>query len=269
MKQKRHPTTEKYSLILANKNYSDRTIGMYCMHIDNFLKSFNKNPYKLNKSDLEKYLLNYGYSSRSNQNQIISSLRLYYKFILNIKALNINGIERPRKEKKLPKIINVDYVIKCINSIDNLKHKAILQLGISVGLRVSEVINLKITDIDSKRMVINIRNSKGRKDRIAPLSENTLKLLREYFKEFIPVEYLFNGQVKPQYTASSCNKLIKRYLGNEYHYHLLRHSCFTNLLECGTDIRIIQKLAGHENIKSTAIYTHVSINILNNLPLAI
>lgn len=118
-------------------------------------------------------------------------------------------------------------------------------LGYSVGLRVSEVINLKIGDIDSKRMIINIKNSKGRKDRIVPLSPNILTLLRDYYQEFKPKEYLFNGQNSLQYSSESCNQLVKKYISSKYHFHLLRHSCFTHLIESGVDCRIIQKIAGH------------------------
>jgi len=269
MKHKRHPTVEKIEMILTNKGYAKSSIKMYCFYIEEFISSMRKNTYKLTKSDLEKYLLNYNYSSRSKQNQIISSLKLFYKYILKIKVLRVNGIERPRKETKLPRVINSEYILDCIKKIDNLKHRSIIQLGFSVGLRVSEVINLKILDIDSDRMIITVRDSKFNKDRIVPLSQDTLLLLRKYFLQYRPCEFLFNGANKLQYTASSCNKLVKQYLGEEYHFHLLRHSCFTYLLESGTDIRIIQKLAGHNSIKSTQIYTHVSNSILNNLPLAI
>jgi site-specific recombinase XerD len=152
--------------------------------------------------------------------------------------------------------------------IQNLKHKAILTLTYSVGLRVSEVVNLKIEDIDSKRMLIHIKNAKGRKDRLVPLSPNVLNLLREYFKQYRPVEYLFNGQTSNQYSIGSCQKIYKLYIDQNSSIHTLRHSSFTNLLENGTDLRIIQKIAGHSNVKTTEIYTHVSNQILQkvNLP---
>ena len=153
--------------------------------------------------------------------------------------------------------------------IINLKHKAIRTLTSSVGLRVSEVVNLKIEDIDSKRMLIHIKNAKGKKDRIVPLSDNVLLLLREYFKQYRPNEYLFNGQKSLQYSIGSCQKLYKLYIDNQSSIHTLRHSSFTNLLENGTDLRIIQKIAGHSNVKTTEIYTHVSNQILQkvNLPI--
>lgn len=143
-------------------------------------------------------------------------------------------------------------------------------MAYSVGLRVSEVINLKIEDIDSKRMIINIKLAKGSKDRIVPLSENILQLLRNYFKLYKPREYLFNGQKSLQYSSESCNKIIKKYLdSSNFHFHQLRHSCFTTLLENGTDLRVIQKIAGHSSSKTTEIYTHVSTQLLSkvNLPL--
>jgi site-specific recombinase XerD len=156
-----------------------------------------------------------------------------------------------------------------MNKIENVKHKTILSLTYSVGLRVSEVTNIKIEDIDSKRMIINIRNAKGNKDRIVPLSENILPQLRNYYKEYKPKEYLFNGQNNPKYSTRSCENIFKKYISNELSIHSLRHSCFTYLLEQGLDIRIIQKLAGHSNIKTTEIYTQVSKQTLDkiNLPL--
>lgn len=142
-------------------------------------------------------------------------------------------------------------------------------MAYSTGIRVSEVINLKIENVDSKRMIINILNSKGRKERTVPLSKNILDLLRNYYKVHQPKEYLFNGQKSLQYSDASCNKIIKKYIGKQYHFHLLRHSCATTLLEAGVDLRIIQKLLGHSSIKTTEIYTHVSTNLLTNIQLPI
>jgi site-specific recombinase XerD len=154
--------------------------------------------------------------------------------------------------------------------MQNLKHKAIIMLAYSVGLRVSEVVNLKIADIDSGRMLITIRQAKGKKDRIVPLSPNVLEVLRLYFKKEKPREYLFNGQDgRLQYSATSCNQIVKQHLGEKYHFHLLRHSSFTSMLEAGTDIRIIQKIAGHKNCKTTEIYTHVSNQLLSKVSLPI
>jgi site-specific recombinase XerD len=176
---------------------------------------------------------------------------------------------RPRKEKKLPRVIDGDMILERLSQISNLKHKVILTLAYSVGLRVSEIINLKIEDIDSIRMLIHIKRSKGRKDRVVPLSKHVLGLLRNYYKEYKPNVYLFNGQNSIQYSISSCQKIYKKYIDQSSSFHTLRHSSFTNLLEGGTDLRIIQKIAGHSSSKTTEIYTHVSNRILNkvNLPI--
>ena len=138
-----------------------------------------------------------------------------------------------------------------------------------MGLRVSEIVNLKIEDIDSKRMLIHIKNAKGRKDRFIPLSSNVLNLLREYFKQYRPNEYLFNGQITNKYSISSCQQIYKKYIETSGHIHTLRHSCATNLLENGTDIRIIQKILGHSSVKTTEIYTHISNQQLNKVCLPI
>jgi integrase/recombinase XerD len=262
-------TLKKFENILSQKNYAKNTIQMYSFYVLKFYTTINKDVYELTISDLTNYLYSYKFTSISQQNQIINALKLFYKYILNKSDIHLNKIERPRKEKHLPQIIDKQYVLQQIAKIENLKHKAILSLAFSVGLRVSEVINLKIADIDSNRMVITIWKAKGNKDRIVPLSQNILILLREYYKAFKPNEYLFNGQFDLKYSATSCNQLVKQYLGKNYHFHLLRHSCFTSLLESGTDIRIIQKLAGHVSSKTTEIYTHVSTNILQNIPLPI
>lgn len=257
-----------YAQKLKYFNYCNRTIEIYVHYVGKFLESTDKYYQHLVSSDFQTYLNNYKFSSISQQNQIINAIKFLYNKVLQRKYDKVN-FERPRKEKHLPQIIDNKFLMTRIEDIKNLKHKAIISLSYSVGLRVSEVINLKILDIDSQRMIINIRQSKGRKDRIVPLSENILKLLRDYFKEFKPVEYLFNGQIEPKYSATSCNQLVKQYLGKNYHFHLLRHSCATELLERGTDLRCIQKLLGHSSSKTTEIYTHVSTSMLGKINLPI
>ena len=248
-------------------NYSPKTKSTYLYYIQEFLNSQIIPPSRLTSQDFQSYLDNYNFSSISKQNQVINSIRFLYKFGLNKKYDKVS-FTRPKKEKKLPKVVDNQYIINQLQNIQNLKHKAILTLTYSVGLRVSEIINLKITDIDSNRMIIHIKNAKGKKDRLVPLSNNVLDLLRLYFKEFKPKEYLFNGQTTNQYSIQSCQKIYKQYIDDKSSIHSLRHSCFTNLLEKGTDLRIIQKLAGHSSSKTTEIYTHVSNQMLSkvNLP---
>jgi integrase/recombinase XerD len=249
-------------------NYADKTCRMYVHYIEKFISRVDKNYSHFTSDDFTKYLESYNFSSISQQNQVINALKFFYEKVLGKKYFKIY-FTRPRKEKKLPRVIDKDFLLSKLNQITNLKHKAIIMLGYSVGLRVSEVVNLKIKDIDSARGVINIIQAKGKKDRVLPLSQNVLVLLRDYYKQYKPKEYLFNGQFSLQYSATSCNQIVKKYLGEEYHFHLLRHSCFTSLLESGTDIRIIQKIAGHNSSKTTEIYTHVSTQLLSkvNLPI--
>jgi len=249
-------------------NYSERTIEMYLHYIEKFLNNNSINPSRLTAIDFQRYLDNYNFKSISQQNQIINSIRFLYKFGLERKYDKVS-FQRPRSDKKLPQVIDADYIRNKLKETENIKHKAIIMLAFSVGLRVSEVINLKISDIDSSRMVITIRQAKGRKDRIVPLSESVLVTLRKYYREYKPNEYLFNGQFGNQYSSTSCNQIVKQILGQQYHFHLLRHSCFTSLLESGTDLRIIQKIAGHASSKTTEIYTHVSNNLLSKISLPI
>jgi integrase/recombinase XerD len=249
-------------------NYSENTICIYVHYIKEFVETLKKQIIHLNSNDFQKYIDEYQFTSVSQQNQVISAIKFLYKHGLDKKYDKVK-FDRPRSEKKLPQIIDSKELIDSISKIQNLKHKSIISLAYSTGLRVSEVINLKIEDIDSKRMIIHIKNAKGRKDRLVPLSTNILNLLRSYYKEFKPKEYLFNGQGSLRYSSGSCNTIVKKYINKKYHFHLLRHSCFTHLIENGTDSRIIQKIAGHSNIKTTEGYMQVSTNVLSkvNLPI--
>lgn len=268
MNKKSKSTLEKFQNILRVKGYSKKTIIVYSSYAKKFLNNFDKDLYHISKHQAKKFFLNYMFTSNSQQNQFISSIKKLYEYTLKTKLTGIE-IERPRKENQLPKVIDNACIIDQLSKINNIKHLSILSLAYSVGLRVSEVINLKISDLDSKRKVITIRQSKGRKDRIVPLTDKIKYLLANYIKQYKPKIYVFNGQQSLKYSANSCNKLIKKYLGPECHFHMLRHSCFSNLTDQGIDLRVIQKLAGHKSSKTTEIYTHVSTQLLNKLPLAI
>ncbi|NBU54539.1 MAG: hypothetical protein EBS45_03930, partial [Proteobacteria bacterium] len=171
-------------------NYSDRTIKSYLHYINQFLENTKIPPTRLTSTDFQSYLDNYEFTSTSQQNQVINAIRFLYKFGLNKKYDKVS-FKRPKSEKKLPQVIDVDHIKSQLSKITNLKHKTILTLTYSVGLRVSEIVSLKIEDIDSKRMIIHIKNAKGKKDRIVPLSQNVLELMREYYRYYKPKEYLF------------------------------------------------------------------------------
>jgi site-specific recombinase XerD len=258
-----------YSEDLKLKNYASNTIENYKSQVGLFLKHFNNvatKPSEISEKQIKEWLLQA--NSINGRKHRISAVKLFYK-LTGKQPLKFKHIEYPRSEKKLPQIIEKQFLLDRILKIQNKKHKAIIALAYSTGMRVSEVCNLKISDVDSKRMIITIRQSKGRKDRIVALSEKILEILRSYFQEYKPKEYLFNGQFDLQYSSTSCNAIVKQYLGKEYHFHLLRHSNATALLEAGTDLRIIQKHLGHSNVKTTEVYTHVSTAILQNMNLPI
>ena len=259
---------KEYSNKIRYFNYSQRTNEIYSHYFEKFLISINKYLIHLTSEDFENYLLNYKFSSGSQQNQIINALKFGYEKVLN-KKYNKVDFQRPRIEKKLPKVIEKKLSSSIYKSIPNIKHKCIIGLGLGFGLRVSEVINLKPEHIDSKRMIINIINAKGRKDRIVPLSEDFLKELRKCYIQYKPKEFLFNSQNGLQYSPTSCNQIVKKHFGDQYHFHTLRHSFATHLLESGVDIEIISKLLGHNCIKTTQIYLHISTDHLKTLPLSL
>jgi integrase/recombinase XerD len=240
--------------------YADRSIEIYMHYVTKFLEFTDKYSQHLTASDFQNYLDNYNFSSCSQQNQIISSIKFLYDKVLKRKYNKIS-FERPRKTRQLPRIINQDLLRSKINKIENKKHKAIIALGFSCSLRRSEVINLKIIDIDSSNMLILIRDSKFNKDRYVPFSDGLLKILRDYYNEYKPKEYLFNGMAG-KYSATSCNKIFKKYIDSAKSFHSLRHSGATAMLENNIDLRVIQKCLGHKSVKTTEIYTHVSTNIL-------
>ena len=246
----------KYQSISTRKTYK-HCVLKFLTHFKN-----EAEPKSISNNKIKDWLLKF--NTLNTRKQMLCSINSFYLLTVKMPA-KIKSIPYPKKDKSLPQVIDTDFLIQKISSITNLKHKSILMIGFSCGLRVSEVVNLKMECIDRDRMMILIKNGKGRKDRYVVMSINLLHTLEEYAKRFSPIEYLFNGQSELRYSASSCNKLVKKYLGEKYHYHLLRHSNATALLESGIDISIIQKLLGHENIKTTQIYTHVSSRVLSKV----
>lgn len=257
---------EKFKRWMAQKRLSNNTINTYAQVSILFLRYLNlKKSTTLSTKMIEtfnyeciivpKYSINY-------QNQCINGIKKYFCYKgIDIDELNI---ERPKRAKSLPQVLSLDEVKRLLGSIHNLKHKALLSLIYSAGLRIGEAIDLKLTDIDSKRMLIHIKMAKGKKDRYTLLSPSFLKLLREYYKVYQPKVYLFEGQNGRQYTSSSAQMILKKAVKKagitkpKITLHTLRHSFATHLLESGTDLRYIQTLLGHSSPKTTMIYTHVS-----------
>jgi len=243
--------------------YSENTIESYLHYVAEFECKIKKHHSRINASDIQDYVDQYTFSSWSQQNQIIRALKFVWFKVLGKKYLKID-FTRPRKEKRLPRIISHDYLMSRINNIQNLKHKAILWTAYSTGMRRSEIQKLAVKDIDSKRMLIMVKNGKGMKDRFVPLSNDLLSLLKQYYKMYRPEVYLFGG-VNGLYSSTSLNNLVKKYLGYDYSFHTLRHSAFTRMLDVGVDLRHIQLVAGHSNVNTTCIYTHTSTESLKRI----
>lgn len=207
------------------------------------------------------YLVRMGYSI-SMQDQVINAIKFFYEMILE-RPREYYHVERPRNERKLPVVLSGEEVREILIQVKNIKHKCLLMLIYSGGLRIGEALNLKPTDIDSKRMLIHIRTSKGNKDRYVTLSKHLLDILRIYYKAYKPKKWLFEGPNGNQYSYRSSVNIFNRAVSKagikkQVSLHTLRHSFATHLLEDGTDLRIIQVLLGHNSSKTTEIYTHVS-----------
>lgn len=258
--------------ILIVGGYSNSTVKTYIACLTYFKKYFYKIEIDhLTKDDIIEYLFyliknNY---SKSTQNQHINAIKFYFEKCLG-KKREYYLIERPKKEKKLPTVLSKNEIQLLFGNTHNLKHLTILAVIYSCGLRISELINISLNDIDNNRMIIHIRKGKGNKDRQVQLTNQLLVLLRKYYKKYLPVNYLIVGQNGGKYSTTSIQKIIKKSALKARIYkkvtpHTLRHSFATHLLENGTDIRFIQKILGHSDIKTTQIYTHVSNAHLKNI----
>ncbi|MBN1414962.1 MAG: tyrosine-type recombinase/integrase [Bacteroidales bacterium] len=269
----RHLTAEKYEFIrlmeqyMEVQRYSEKTIATYLDAIRTFLGYFkDKNIEDITNADLSdfnyRYILKNAFSE-SYQNQVVSAIKLFYRNIIN-REISIEEIERPRKGRHLPDIFSVQEIELLLQNTRNLKHRAMLSLIYACGLRRSELINLKINAIDSKRMLLSIKGGKGNKDRVVPIPGSLIIMLREYYKAYRPAVWLFEGTVKGrQYSEASLWQVFeavkkKSKITKKLTLHSLRHSYATHLLENGVDLRFIQELLGHKSSKTTEIYTHVT-----------
>jgi site-specific recombinase XerD len=253
---------------LYKLRYSKNTIDSYLFYIEEFETKIDKHYSRLNSSDFQNYIDNYSFSSASKQNSVISALKFAWQKGLGKKYLKID-FTRPRNEKKLPKIIDAQLIASKIESIKNTKHKVILALGLSCGLRISEVVNLKWSHLDRDRNILNVINGKGRKDRCCVLNDYIIKLLENYWREYKSVDYVFNGQFKDQYSASSIQNIVKKYIHKSASFHYLRHSYATYALDNGTEIWALSNSMGHNSTKTTEIYAHTSNRSLKTIKQAI
>lgn len=261
-----------YLAKLEYKGYSINTARTYISCFEKFINTFPDRPLlEINENEIQEYLnakARKG-ASTSHLNQILNSIKFYYEVVEKMPN-RFYSIDRPIKEETLPKVLSPLSVKKMLLMTQNIKHKCILSLLYSAGLRRQELINLTLSDIDSKRMVINVRQGKGHKDRNTILSPQVLNDLRTYFREYKPKHYLFEGPNGAKYSGTSIAKIldqarIRAGIREKVTPHMLRHSFATHLLENGTDLRYIQVLLGHSSSKTTEIYTKVSFSSIQNI----
>jgi integrase/recombinase XerD len=265
--QQKKEEIKAFQLWMEHKRYSKSTIDTYINAINTFLRFvMPKLSDEITNDDMVLFVNQYMIPrklSLSYQNQAVNAARLFFKTIIGSKIVT-EQIERPRREHKLPNVLSKEEVLKILNVCTNQKHKTMLSLIYACGLRRSELLNLKIEHVNSDRHLLIIINAKGKKDRVIPISDKVIQMLRDYYKIYKPKVWLFEGQNSgEQYSETSLQKVFKNGLElakikKPATLHWLRHSYATHLLEAGTDLRYIQELLGHKSSKTTEIYTHVT-----------
>jgi integrase/recombinase XerD len=260
---------ENFKQEMKRRNYAQNSIDNYvsCLNVF-FSQSKSDHPKNIHEKEIKDFLCKK--EIVNTQRNYHSAIKKYFDVILGQKD-KFKYIPYARKEQKLPIVLSVEEVQKMFSVCENTKHKVILALLYSCGLRVSELINLKWQHIDRSRMIINIIQAKGNKDRQVMLTPSLIPLLEQYYKEYKSKVYVLNGwKDELQYTDRSVGQVVKQLatkagLNKRVYTHLLRHCSFTHMMEQGIDINLIQKIAGHSNVKTTSIYTHISHNLISKI----
>lgn len=264
----------EFELWMRQMRYSPNTIHSYLEAIKTFSRFYaDKSIWELGVEEVfqfnNEYILANSFSA-SYQNQIISAINQFYGR-LDDSAMDLTELERPKKARRLPKVIAKADIQLMLAGVPNMKHKMALAWIYGLGLRRSELIKMELRDVDFKRMSVLVRNGKGQKDRILPMSDKLAAGMNTYIQLFNPEKYLFEGQItgKP-YSTTSLEKIFHKYLAkvlknHNFTLHSLRHSFGTHLLEAGVDLRYIQELMGHKSSKTTELYTWVSMKNLKNI----
>ena len=263
---------EDYLLKLELRRYANSTVKSYILAFETFINHFKERELmEINEADIRSYLQKMVQAKKSDSsiNLAINAIKFYYELVLGMPN-RFYSIERPIKKKSLPQVISKEEVALLLKNTENQKHKCIIMILYSAGLRRGELINLKIKDIDNYRMLIRVNQAKGRKDRVTLLAIKALEELRIYFKIYRPQVWLFEGPLGAQYSPSSVQKILqmakeKAGILRNITPHMLRHSFATHLLESGVDLRRIQVLLGHSSSKTTEIYTHVANNSFKSI----
>lgn len=264
---------EEFKKWMRQKRYSSNTIKTYESMLVLFFGYYRtKSPDEIVQKDVENFNHDYILANQYSftyQNQLINALKLFYSQ-KGLQMESLNQLQRPNKQKKLPEVLSIEEVKELLVSITNLKHRTLLSLLYACGLRIGETLSIKMLDIDLERRFTHIKSGKGSKDRYVPIPNQMCLLLKKYITSYNPKYYLFEGMYGLNYSPVSARQVLKRALKGlnikkTVTLHTLRHSHATHLLESGTDIRYIQELLGHNNPKTTMIYTHVSTASLDKI----
>lgn len=255
-----------FATMLRLQRYAESSIKTYTFHLSYFLKlSAKYDPEDITQKQLEDFviwLVEKKKVGMSYQKAMIATIGKFYKETFQ-RPVNLKPLYPQRNVNKLPKFLTKMEVKKILNSISNIKHKAILTTIYSCGLRLGELLELKKSDIKTEQNIVLIRKAKGKKDRVVMLSPKLIELLREYYKIYNPKKYLFEGSENEKYSQRSVQQIMKSSLkksgvASPASVYTLRHSYATHLLENGVDIKTIKELLGHDNIKTTEIYTRIT-----------
>lgn len=263
---------DRYCTDSKLKYPSERTQENYQSSVKSFLYNFKdaKEPSRISTQEIKEWLCTF--ETINTRNHKLCGIKSFYEITVGM-PLKLDKIPFSKKDKKLPIVLSVDEIQSMFKVCENLKHRVILALLYSCGLRVSELINLKWNHIDRSRMIINIIQAKGNKDRQVMLTPELIPLLTDYWNKYKSKEYILNGQFPEkqlQYTDRSVGEVVKQLatkagINKRVYTHLMRHCSFTHMVENGTDISLIQKLAGHSNVKTTNIYLHISHNHISKI----
>ena len=268
------PLRQRFIEDLRLKHFSAGTIRVYVDAVAAFAQFFGRSPEQLNEEHVRQYLVHLVHTRGLSRSQYViqlNALRHLYHVTL-ARPGRLAGLPNAKSEKKLPVVLSQQEVQRLFSMVTNLKQKALFMVAYDAGLRLSEILNLRIADIDSQRMVIRVCQGKGHKDRYARLTPNLLELLREYWRAYRPQTFLFPGaEPNKRYDIATPGQLLKKAcrkagITKRVSMHTLRHSFATHLLEAGTNLRAIQVMLGHGSIKTTALYTHISVEDLRKTP---
>ena len=262
--------TRQLSEYMQYKRYSENSIKAYVSCVGKFLKAFEgeaTKPSEISADKIMRFLA--AFTDPNTHKAYLSAIKLFYGKV-GKQPNKLDKVEYPRKTKKLPIVLSTDEIQRMFNVCQNLKHKTIIALLYSCGLRLQELIDLQWQHIDRSRMIINVVLGKGNKDRQVALPETIIPLLEKYYRQYRPVKYVLNGQTAEQYTQSSVRAVVKQLaekarINKRIYPHLLRHCTFTHMVEQGTDINLIQRIAGHSSVKTTMMYCHISDSLISKI----